>query len=133
MKSFLMVFLVVALATLVGCNPVCEFAKTGTDIVAQKVADRWSCDKTKLYDFMITPTSKNICKDSSVGQQGALDLVCPIATGFLVDIGQAQIVSKFGCDPAKVAADLNGGASKLCDALLKKDAPVATPAVAPAK
>jgi len=110
---------VVAMTTLlVGCNPICDFAKTGTDIVAQKVTDRWSCDKTKLYDFMITPTSKNICKEDA-GEQGALALVCPIATGFLVDLGEAEIVKRFGCDAAKVRADLEG-ANKLCDSLIKE-------------
>ena len=100
---------------LVGCNPICDFAKTGTDIVAQKITDRWACDKTKLYDFMIEPVSKSVCKDDT-GEQGALDFVCPIATGFLVDLGEAEIVKRFGCDPALVRVDLSG-ANKLCDLL----------------
>jgi len=115
MKSLFMVFVVAMSIMLVGCNPVCDFAKTGTDIVAQKITDRWGCDKTKLYDFMIQPTSKHVCKEE-VGEQGALDFVCPIATGFLVDLGEAEIVKRFSCDPAKVRADLSG-ANKLCDAL----------------
>jgi len=118
MKKLILVALVAMSALLVGCNPLCDFSKTGTDIVAQKITDRWACDKTKLYDFMIEPTAKLVCK-SEVGEQGALDLVCPIATGFLVDLGEAEIVKRFACDPVKVRADLNN-ASKLCD-LLKKE------------
>jgi len=117
MKSLIMVVLV---SMLVGCNPVCDFAKTGTDIVAQKVTDRWACDKTKLYDFMIQPVSKSICKENT-GEQGALDFVCPIATGFLVDLGEAEIVKRFACDPAKVRADLNG-VNKLCDMIKENPA-----------
>jgi len=112
-------FLVVIAMTamLVSCNPICDFAETGTDIVAQKVADRWECDKTKLYDFMIKPTAKYICKEDQ-GEASALDFICPIATGFLIDIGEAEIVKRFSCNAEKVRADLSG-ATKLCD-LIKK-------------
>jgi len=119
MKSLFLVVIVAMTVMLVGCNPICDFAKTGTDIVAQKITDRWECDKTKLYDFMIQPTSKYVCKEDQ-GEQSALDFVCPIATGFVVDLGEAEIVKRFACNPEKVRADLSG-ANKLCD-LLKKEA-----------
>lgn len=119
MKSLFLVLVVLFSVTLVGCNPICDFAKTGTDIVAQKIVDRWECDKTKVYDFMIEPTSKYVCKDEA-GEQGALDFVCPIATGFIVDLGEAEIVKRFACNPEKVRADLSG-ANKLCDLLNKKE------------
>jgi len=119
MKNLFMVFVVAMSIVLVGCNPICDFAKTGTDIVAQKITDRWACDKTLLYDFMIQPITKSVCK-ADTGEQGALDFVCPIATGFLVDLGEAEIVKRFSCDAEKVRADLSG-ANKLCD-LLKTQA-----------
>ena len=122
MKSLFLVMLVAMTTMFVSCNPVCDFAKTGTDIVAQKIVDRWECDKTKLYDFMITPTSKYICKEDQ-GEKSALDFVCPIATGFVVDLGEEEIVKRFACNAEKVRADLSG-ANKLCD-LLKKEAVVA--------
>lgn len=127
MKSLFMLLVFSMVVVLVGCNPVCEIAKTGTDLVAGKVADRWECDKTKLYDFMIKPTSKLVCKEES-GEKGALDFICPIATKFIVDLGEAEIVKKFSCNPEKVRADLIN-AEKLCD-LLKKPAEV-TPEVTP--
>jgi len=119
MKKLMLVVLVAMGALLVGCNPLCDFAKTGTDIVAGKIADRWSCDKTKLYDFLVQPTAKSICKEDQ-GEQGALDLVCPIAIGFISEIGEAQIVEKFGCDAEKVKADFALGTDKLCGLLSGK-------------
>jgi len=115
MRSFSIVLFIIMTVILVGCNPICELAKTGTNLVAQKIATRWECDQSKLYDFMIKPTSKYVCKENQ-GEQSALDLICPIATGFLVDLGEAEIVARFSCDPTKVRADLNN-ADKLCDLL----------------
>ncbi len=125
MKSLFMLLVFSMVVVLVGCNPVCEIAKTGTDLVAGKVADRWECDKTKLYDFMIKPTAKLVCKEE--GETSALDFVCPIAVKFVVDLGEAEIVKNFSCNPEKVRADLIN-AEKLCD-LLKK--PEVTPEVTP--
>jgi len=120
MKKIFMLSMILSMV-LISCTP-CDIAKTGTNLIAKKIAVRWGCDQTKLYEFMIQPLSNSICKEES-GEKSTLDYICPIATGFIVDLGEAEIVSRFDCDPVKVRADLSG-ANKLCDLIGEKEVAV---------
>jgi hypothetical protein len=123
-----MLVLVVTLFIMSGCSVVCDTAKSGTKLVATSLAARWSCDETKLFDYLVKPVGDVMCKDkdSAPAAESVLNLACKITTETLVGLGVDQIVSKFGCDGVKVKADLDN-VGNLCNHI--ESQAVATPLV----
>lgn len=104
----------VLLAVMSGCSLVCDVAKTGTKLVSTSIAKKWSCNEAKLYDFIVKPVSSVLCEKEDENASGLAKLACQITMETLTGLGADQIVAKFDCDPALVAADLNN-AGKICD------------------
>lgn len=103
-----------ALLFVVSCNKVCDLAKQGTEQLSKALANRWECDQTKLYDFMIKPVNAYVCKDSEKGVWD--ETVCPTIMAELVKMGADKISTEFTCNVVKVTEDLNNS-TKLCEAL----------------
>ena len=93
-KLFLALTLLTSLLLVTGCDTICSIAKTGTNLISTKIATRWECDQTKLYNFMIEPVAKVVCEEEQPAK-GIEDVICPIALGFLTDLGAAEISSRF--------------------------------------
>ena len=125
MKKLLVVVLAVVALVMVSCTKpttgdsvVCSLAKYGTDLASGKISDRWSCDKAKLYTFLVAPVEANLCKKEVTDKETPeiIKKVCPLVIGSLVNLGAAKIATDFSCDLAKVTADF-ADATKICDKL----------------
>ena len=107
MKIFLVTML--ALMSLTGCDLLCDAGKSGAKLVSTSISNKWGCDQEKMYDYVVSPVSKSLCKKEkkSEGVQSVAKLACQITMQTLVDLGVEEIVSKFDCDRSKVNKDIS--------------------------
>ena len=114
-------YLIVILLIMFGCDKVCDYAQSGVKAVSHTLSARWQCDEELMYDFLIKPIGKMVCKDSSNEKAMRIDLigVCPIAVGLLAQLGAGAVAAEFRCNPALVDKDLTN-AAVLCSLLKEK-------------
>ena len=126
MKTLITILLAISLF---GCTKQisCEASKVGSDLIAQQLSIRWSCDRTKLFTFLDTQLQKKFCTLPSPTPLPAgitttsLDSIfynfaCPTAINIIGQMSINKIVSEFSCNEEKVTNDFVN-LPKLCEIL----------------
>lgn len=114
----ILLLLVVSMFILISCEqekpkPVCQFAKIGCNMLGDFIAVKWGCSSEKVSDFVYKPIADKYCGQKAIPLAPEL---CKFAVGFLVELGEDKVVSKFDCDKDKV--DFSS-VEKLCNLINK--------------